>query len=81
MTAHTLSFSPTSVTIAAGGTVTWTWDDSTDSIVHNVRGDGFRSGDPAEKGRFSFTFMTPGTYAFFCEVHQASRMRGTVVVQ
>ena len=81
VSAHTLSFSPRSVTIAAGGTVTWTWDDSADSLLHNVTGDGFTSGDPTPKGRYSFTFATPGTYTYFCVVHQSSGMRGTVTVQ
>jgi hypothetical protein len=33
-----------------------------------------------ESGTFSFTFATPGTYNYYCQVH-AFEMRGTIVVQ
>ncbi len=72
-------FGPGTVTIAAGGTVAWNW---TGTGFHDVSGDGFQS-ETQKSGTYSFTFTTPGTYAYICEVHQSSRppMRGTVIVQ
>jgi plastocyanin len=77
-------FSPASVTIPAGTTVTWRWV----SGFHNV----MPTGNPTFTGNgapvsapttFSQTFSTPGTYLYFCVVHgtPSSGMRGTIVVQ
>jgi plastocyanin len=49
--------------------------------MHNVFGDGFTSGDPATKGSYSFTFAEPGTYTYYCIVHRASGMTGTIIVE
>ena len=65
------SFSPSSMSIKAGTTVTWT--DKTDA-PHTVTSD---AGDPASfngslgsnGATFSFTFTTPGTYKYHCSVH------------
>lgn len=79
------SFSQLSVTIAAGGTVTWTWNCSPCN-QHNVSSTAgpvsFRSGNPTsvDGTMFSFMFTTPGTYDYQCEVH-APGMHGTVIVQ
>lgn len=77
-------FSPASVTIPAGTTVTWRWV----SGFHNV----MPTGNPTFTGNgapisapttFSQTFSTPGTYLYFCVIHgtPSSGMRGTIVVQ
>ena len=79
------SFSPVGVTVQTGGTVTWTWTCSPCN-AHNVSSTGgpdtFRSGNPTTTlgHTFSFTFTTPGTYTYECEVHSGI-MRGTVTVQ
>jgi plastocyanin len=77
-------FDPTSVTIAAGTTVTWNWA----SGFHNVTPTGTPaftgSGNPVSAPHtFSQTFDTPGTYLYFCVVHgtPTAGMRGTIVVQ
>jgi plastocyanin len=74
-------WSPTSVTVKAGETVTWSFAGT--QAYHNVQSTGsnwsYRNGDPAIAGPpGSYTFSTPGTYGFVCQVHAA--MTGTVVV-
>lgn len=70
-------FRPAALTVAAGSQVTWT---NTDSSRHTATADGgaFDSGSLNAGGTFSFTFATPGTFAYFCAFH--SDMQGTVTV-
>jgi plastocyanin len=73
-----IKFNPGTVTIKAGGKVTWTNDDS---VGHDVTADGFESGSPGGidgGSTFSHTFKKPGTYAYVCSVHPG--MKGTVKV-
>lgn len=71
-------FSPSSITISAGTTVTWT---NQESVVHTVTSDNntFSSGDLGKKKTFSYTFSTTGTFPYHCIHH--SGMTGTVIVQ
>ena len=71
------TFGPNSVTITAGGTVTWT---NSDSAPHTATGDGgsFDTGTIDPGGSQSITFDTPGTYTYFCAIHPD--MTATVVV-
>jgi adhesin/invasin len=79
------NFNPASLTISAGTTVVWTW--GAGAIQHNIVPVGSqptRSGDPANAPHtYQFTFNTPGTYVYFCEVHGSASggMRGTIIVQ
>jgi plastocyanin len=65
------AFSPSTTSIKAGTTVTWT--DKT-GAPHTVTSD---AGDPASfngslggnGATFSFTFTTPGTYKYHCSIH------------
>jgi len=72
------SFSPATVTIKAGGTVTWT---QRDSVKHDITADdgSFTSPLLSEGESWSRTFDNPGTYAFHCNPHQ--RMKGTIIVE
>jgi plastocyanin len=73
-----IKFNPGTVTIKAGGKVTWTNDDS---VGHDVTADDFESGSPGgiEGGStFSHTFKKAGTYNYVCSVHPG--MKGTVKV-
>jgi len=63
------------VTVEAGDTVTWVWDDG--DMPHDVSGNGFKSEIQAE-GTFSHTFEEVGAYPYFCTLH--SGMKGTVTV-
>ena len=69
-----MSFSSDRLTVEAGTTVTWVFDDV---MPHNVVGDGFAS-EIMESGRFTHTFTDPGSYPYVCTLHPV--MKGTVVV-
>ena len=73
-----MAFSPSTLTVAAGTTVTWV---NRDGDAHSVesRDKGFTSSPLLNTGdKYSYTFTTPGTYAYYCAVHAA--MTGKIVV-
>ncbi|WP_187774293.1 cupredoxin domain-containing protein [Lolliginicoccus suaedae] len=74
-------FTPSSVTVSVGDTVTWVFDDG--QIPHNVVS---RDSSPEEfrsptirEDSWSFTFSEPGEYSYFCSIHP--QMTGTVIVE
>ncbi len=72
------AFTPGSITVAVGDRVSWT--NKTDA-PHTVTSDGggpLNSATEQQNQTFSFTFTTPGTFAYHCSVHPY--MHGTVVV-
>lgn len=71
-------FSPMTVTVAAGTTVTWT---NADDIPHTVRAvDGAFHSKPMDSAdSYSFTFTRPGVYSYFCSIHP--KMVGKVIVR
>jgi plastocyanin len=72
------TFTPATVTVAAGTEVTWT---NRDDIPHTVVTDdkAIKSKALDTDDKFSYTFTKPGTYSYFCSIHP--KMKGTVVVQ
>ena len=72
------AFTPATLTIPAGTTVTWT---NNDTVPHTATAsDGsFDSGNLNPGQSFSFTFATPGSYPYVCQYHAG--MKGTIVVQ
>jgi len=70
------AFSPSSVTIAAGGSVTFA---NADDRAHTATGRGFDSGVLAPGARSRQVFRSAGTFSFLCSIHP--EMRGTVVVR
>ncbi len=72
------AFSPASLTVSVGTTVTWTNNDSTTHTVTSDSG-AFSSGNLANGKTYSYKFTTAGTYAYHCSIH--SYMKGTVIVQ
>ena len=72
------AFSPATLTVTAGDTVTWT---NEDPVVHTATSTtgAFDSGDLAQGESFSVTFTTPGTYAYLCTPHPS--MSGQILVQ
>jgi plastocyanin len=71
-------FAPTSMTVKAGTTVTWTNMDEEPHTVVSTEGL-FRSGALDTRESFSFRFEKPGTYHFVCSIHP--QMTGTVEVR
>jgi len=73
-------FSPNSLTVPAGATVTWI---NKDSEVHSVESDStpptFKSGGLDTDDKFTFTFTNAGTYDYHCTLHP--HMTGKIVVQ
>ena len=69
---------PQRITVKAGTTVTWI---NEDDVPHTVASSSkfFKSKALDTGDKFSFTFTTPGTYAYFCSVHP--HMTGAVVVE
>ena len=88
-TTHTVSyastgFSPSSITIKAGDTVTFTNGTSSKMWVasdpHHTDFSDFDAGKGYEAGTsYSYTFMEAGTFTYHDHLH--SSMRGTVVVE
>ena len=78
ITIENFAFTPASVTVTAGATVTWT---NNDSAPHTATGDGgeFDTGNIAQGGSASVTFDTPGTYTYHCSIHP--NMTATIIVE
>jgi plastocyanin len=71
-------FSPSSITVGAGDTVTWT-DNGSAPEGHDVSGSGLGSGTLHSGQSYSHTFASPGTFNYFCSIHPF--MTGSVTVQ
>jgi plastocyanin len=72
------AFTPPTLTVSAGTTVTWT---NNDAVPHTATAsDGtFDSGNLNPGQSFAFTFAKPGDYAYACQYHAG--MTGTIVVK
>jgi plastocyanin len=82
-----IAFSPSTVTVAPGEQVTWTWAAGT--LPHSTTSDAtsgpevWDSGVQGEGAIFSHTFNTPGSYPYYCQVHSfpgGTAMNGMVIV-
>ena len=72
------AFSPPTLEVAPGTTVTWTnGDDDVHSVVEKDRK--FKSAALDTGDTFSQTFTAPGEYDYFCSLHP--RMVGKIVVK
>jgi plastocyanin len=69
-------FSPASLTVSVGDTVTWT---NADDSPHTVTGSGFDSDNLDSGGTFSFTFTEAGTVSYACQYHDEMVATITVV--
>ena len=70
------AFSPASLTVKVGDSVTWKNDDST---AHTVAFAAFDSGSIAPGASYSHKFDSAGTFDYKCSIHPS--MTGTVIVQ
>jgi hypothetical protein len=69
------SFSPGTVQIGVGGTVTWSNAGAED---HTATGSAFDTGTVSPGGSASHTFAAAGTFSYICNIHPD--MTGTVQV-
>lgn len=70
------------MTVKAGTIVQWK---STDSMTHTVTSSASpaafaETGVPAGALSSPMTFNTPGTFPYFCSIHGAAAMNGTLTV-
>ena len=72
------TFKPQRITVKAGDTVVWTnGDDIPHTATSTTKAFASRALDTNES--FSFTFMTPGSFSYFCALHP--HMTGSIVVE
>jgi len=72
-----MAFTPSSITVKEGTTITWT---NKDAISHTVTSDDnlFDSGPLGSGKTFTYTFSIAGTYAYHCLIHPS--MTAKVIV-
>jgi plastocyanin len=82
VSANDFSFSPATVTVSVGDSVTWTLAGGahTTSSGSAPDLDGLWDQALTADEPFTFTFEEPGTYEYFCRFH-ADFMTGTVIVE
>ncbi|QHA10046.1 amidase [Streptomyces broussonetiae] len=70
VTIRNFAFSPATLKVPVGTTVTWT-DQDTDTHTVTSTGSGGPLHSPAlaTHATYSYRFTTPGTYAYLCTIH------------
>jgi plastocyanin len=71
-------FSPMSLTVKAGTSVTWQNMDGEPHTVTSVDGL-FRSGALDQNDKYTFKFAKPGIYKYVCSIHP--KMRAAIIVK
>jgi plastocyanin len=77
------AFSPQTITVSVGSTVTWT---NLDSATHQIAADpgqpdiaDLSSPSINPGGMYSYTFQKAGSWTYHCSIHPS--MKGNVIVQ
>jgi plastocyanin len=79
VTIDNFSFSPNTLTLSVGATVTWINHDNVPHVVSSA-GNQFKESTVLKTGQtFSHIFMATGTYSYFCSIHP--RMTGKIIVK
>lgn len=73
------AFSPQTLTVAPGTTVTWTNKDGAAHTATSQNKGGFDSGSLSQGKAFSYKFSQAGDYTYACTFHP--NMTGTVAVK
>ncbi len=73
------SFSPATLNVPVGATVTWTNRDDVPHTIVSSEGKILKSPVLDTDQKFSYTFSKAGTYPYYCGIHP--KMTGKVVVQ
>jgi plastocyanin len=79
VTIGNFSFSPNTLTLSVGATLTWINHDNVPHVVSSA-GNQFQKSTVLKTSQtFSHTFMATGTYSYFCSIHP--RMTGKIIVK
>ena len=78
VTIKDFSFSPATITVKKGTTVTWTNQDSTSHTVTSTTGTTLNSNTLKPGDTYQVTFNEVGTFDYHCKIH--SSMTGSVLV-
>lgn len=70
------AFSPATLTVKKGTTVTWT---NNDPAQHQIKSATFNSSQLSKGQTFSFTFNNVGTFDYSCAIHPS--MLGKIIVE
>jgi amicyanin len=73
------SFTPATVTVPVGATVTWINQDDVPHTVVSTDGRDIKSPVLDTDQKFTHTFAQAGTYAYYCSIHP--KMTGKVIVK
>jgi len=73
------SFTPSTVTVRAGESVTWNWVSGFHSVVSDSMPKAWADSPAQASGQFTATFSTAGSYDYHCGIH-GTMMTGTIVV-
>jgi plastocyanin len=73
------SFTPATLTVSAGTTVTWVNHDDVPHTIVSSEGKTLKSPVMDTDEKFSYTFTKPGTYPYYCGIHP--KMTAKVIVQ
>lgn len=76
VTIQNFAFSPATLTVPAGTTVTWT---NQDSAPHQIKSDTFNSAQLSQGESYQFTFTTKGSFDYSCAIHPS--MTGKINVE
>ncbi len=73
------AFTPETIIIQSGDTITWRNDDSVSHTVTSDEGSELDSGFLSSGDTYVHTFNTPGTYTYHCTPHPS--MTATIIVE
>ncbi len=74
----TTAYAPNPITVAVGGSITWTNNDNT-SHTSTANNNSWNSGVIAPGGKYTMTFASAGSFAYHCTIHPG--MVGKVTVR
>lgn len=76
---NNFAFSPSTLTIKVGDSVTWINKDSATHTVTSDSGSELSSSNIASEKSYSHTFNVAGTYNYHCSIHTV--MKGIIIVK
>lgn len=79
VTIKSFAFNPSTLTVSAGTTVTWTNEDPTIHTVTSDSGNELDSGQIPSGQSYSHKFNTSGTFSYHCSIHTS--MKAQIVVE